>query len=117
MPAALPCLERVTEVDVVSVSEAVRSKPKGQGQNCHQYDEEVAVAATLHLHLAKLRSLPALTNLALNIPLPPRARGEYRFPLRRNRRCRGGNSAGQPHDADDCTCSAQPRLALGPFRS
>ena len=66
MRAALPCLERVTEVDVASVSEAVRSKPKG---NRHQYDDEVAVAATLHLHLAKLRSLPSLTNLALDIPV------------------------------------------------
>ena len=65
MRAALPCLERVTEVDVASVSEAVRSKPKA----LHQHDEEVAVAATLHLHLAKLRSLPSLTNLALDIPV------------------------------------------------
>jgi hypothetical protein len=95
MPAALPCLERVTEV--VSVSEAVRSKPKGQGQHGHQYVGEKAVAATLHLHLSKLRSLPALTNLALDIPVA----GSQ------------PNRAEQPYETDDSICSAQPRLALG----
>jgi hypothetical protein len=70
MPA-LPCLERVTEVDVLSVSEAVRSRPKGHGQHGHQYDGEVIAAATLHLHLAKLRGLPSLTNLTLDIPVLP----------------------------------------------
>jgi hypothetical protein len=73
MPAALPCLERVTEVDVPSVSEAVRSKLKpwagpSAGRR-HQYVEEVSAASRLHLHLPKLRSLPSLTHLALDIPV------------------------------------------------
>jgi hypothetical protein len=66
IPAALPLLERVTEVDVSSASKTVRS---GVKQGGHQYDEETAVAATLHLHLSKLRALPSLTTLTLDIPV------------------------------------------------
>ena len=49
MPVALPHLERVTEVDVSG------SYPKDEG--------------TLHLSLCKLRALPSLTQLTLDIPV------------------------------------------------
>jgi hypothetical protein len=53
-------------VDVSSASKTVRS---GVKQGGHQYDEEIAVALTLHLHLSKLRALPNLTTLTLDIPV------------------------------------------------